>query len=68
MECFEELSERHRHCLQMVADGIDIQAIAMEIDSSPEVVQEILTDCQRVLSTRDDGHSVAVALRKNIIA
>ena len=67
MDDYSELTQRHRDCLQHIADGFDVEQIAGKCHSTVAGVEATLAECRKVLATKDDGHSVAVALRRKLI-
>lgn len=61
------LSERHIGCLQLLADGFDIDQIAYELEITLSHALELVSDVRMWLSTLTDEHSVAIAIQRGII-
>jgi DNA-binding NarL/FixJ family response regulator len=61
------LSQREHQVLQLIADGLENQAIANVLYVSVETVRTHVKSILRKLSSRDRTHAVAVAFRSGVL-
>lgn len=63
----QPLSQREHQVLQLIADGLENQAIANILYVSVETVRTHVKSILRKLSSRDRTHAVAVAFRSGVL-
>ena len=63
----QALSRREHQVLQLIADGLENQAIANVLFVSVETVRTHVKSILRKLATRDRTHAVAVAFRSGVL-
>ncbi|MFD1049908.1 response regulator transcription factor, partial [Kibdelosporangium lantanae] len=63
----QPLSRREYQVLQLIADGLENQAIAKILYVSVETVRTHVKSILRKLSARDRTHAVAVAFRSGVL-
>jgi len=63
----QPLSQREHQVLQLIADGLENQAIANVLFVSVETVRTHVKSILRKLSSRDRTHAVAVAFRSGVL-
>lgn len=63
----QPLSQREHQVLQLIADGLENQAIANVLYVSVETVRTHVKSILRKLSSRDRTHAVAVAFRSGVL-
>jgi DNA-binding NarL/FixJ family response regulator len=63
----QTLSRREHQVLQLIADGLENQAIANVLFVSVETVRTHVKSILRKLATRDRTHAVAVAFRSGVL-
>ncbi|OLF18383.1 hypothetical protein BU204_06575 [Actinophytocola xanthii] len=63
----QQLSRREHQVLQLIADGLENQAIADLLFVSVETVRTHVKSILRKLSSRDRTHAVAVAFRSGVL-
>lgn len=61
------LSPRERQVLQLVADGLDAQAMGRALYLSHETVRTHVKNIQRKLKARDRAHAVAIGFRLGLL-
>ena len=59
----EDLTERERLIVGMIADGHTAKGIAREMSLAPRTVEQHLWDCRQKLGAANNAHLVATALR-----
>jgi DNA-binding NarL/FixJ family response regulator len=64
----QPLSRREQQVLELIADGLENQAIADQLYVSVETVRTHVKSILRKLSSRDRTHAVAVAFRSGVLA
>ncbi len=64
----QPLSQREHQVLQLIADGLENQAIANVLYVSVETVRTHVKSILRKLSSRDRTHAVAVAFRSGVLS
>lgn len=63
----QALSQREHQVLQLIADGLENQAIANVLYVSVETIRTHVKSILRKLSSRDRTHAVAVAFRSGVL-
>lgn len=59
----EDLTERERLIVKMIAEGHTAKDIARGMSLAPRTVEQHLWDCRRKLGATNNTHLVATALR-----